>query len=282
MTAALIITLRETLEAALIVGIILAYLNKTLNKKHKKIVWYGVLAGIVLSLILAFVFETYFGGFTGRAEELYEGVAMLVAGGLLTWMILWMLGQRHNIKKNLEKKAETHIEKDHPIGLFLLTFVAIAREGIETVIFLQAAVIQSGGSNTLIGGALGIVIAIILSYLLFKGIARIPLKKFFTATSILLILFAAGLVAHGLHEFQEAAVVPTYIEHLWDINPEVVTEGIYPLLHEKGAIGGLLKGLFGYNGDPSLIEVISYFAYLLFIVGLWNWIDRKKVTQKPS
>lgn len=275
--ASFIITLRETLEVALIVGILLAYLSKTLNFKHKKFVWYGVGCGIILSLILAFVFQQYLGGFEGKSEEIYEGITMLVAAGLLTWMILWMLIQRHNIKKNLESKAQAHIEKDHSMGLFLMAFVGVAREGIETVIFLQAAVIQAKDSNILAGGLLGIIVAVGLGYLLFKGIMKVNLRTFFTVTGLLLILFAAGLVAHGIHEFEEAGVIPIIKEHVWDINPAVVTEGVYPLWHEKGTIGGLLKGLFGYNGDPSLTEVLSYLLYLIIIGGAWNFIGRRKL-----
>lgn len=266
MFASLIITLRETLEAALIVGILLAYLNKTLNQKHKKFVWYGVLGGIFISLVLAFIFNNYLGGFEGRSEQIYEGVTMFIAAGLLTWMILWMLKQRHSIKRDLENKAESHIKKDHYWGLFFLSFVGVAREGIETVIFLQAAALQSGG-NVMWGALLGIVIAVIVSYLLFKGLAKVPLKKFFTVTSILLILFAAGLVAHGLHEFEEAGIIPIYIEHLFDVNG---------VIDENGNFGSILKGLFGYNGNPSLLEVLSYWVYIVAIAGLWVKIDVKE------
>jgi high-affinity iron transporter len=276
MLAALIITLRETLEASLIVGIVLAYLKKTENSRHGKFVWGGVAAGLVLSVVLAFVFEAYFGGFTGKAEELYEGVAMMLAAGLLTWMIMWMLVQRAGMKAKIEDKVHAHIEGDRPWALFFLTFIAVAREGIETVLFLQAAAIAGGTEGMLTGGLMGIVVAIGASYLLFKGIAKFPLRKFFTVSSVLLIMFAAGLVAHGLHEFQEAGVVPVLAEHVWDINPAVVEEGIYPLMHEKGAIGGLFKGVFGYNGNPNLLEVLSYVAYLALISGAWMWVGRRE------
>lgn len=267
MIAALLITLRETLEASLVVGIILAYLNKTQNKKHGKFVWFGVLAGILLSVALAFIFNKYLGGFEGQAEKLYEGVTMLTAAALLTWMILWMMRQRQNVKKNLEEKVSSHIEGDHPWGLFFLVFVSVAREGIETVIFLQAAAIQAEVGGMLLGGILGIFLAIVLSFVLFKGIAKIPLKKFFTISSVLLILFAAGLLAHGVHELQEAGIVPIINEHVWDLNP---------ILNEKAGAGALLKGVFGYNGNPSLIEVLSYLGYLVLIAGVWMFIDRRK------
>ncbi|PIN79655.1 high-affinity iron transporter, partial [Candidatus Woesearchaeota archaeon CG10_big_fil_rev_8_21_14_0_10_34_8] len=99
---------------------------------------------------------------------------------------------------------------------------------------------------------------------------------FFNITSILLILFASGLVAHGIHEFQEAGLIPVIQEHLFDINPPVTEEGIYPSLHEKGTIGSIAKGLFGYNGDPSLIEVFSWLLYLVIISYSWYWIDKRK------
>lgn len=276
MTAASLITLRETLEASLIVGIVLAYLQCTHNQRYNVMIWLGVFAGVLISLILAIFFQLAFGGFEGRAEALYEGFAMLIGAGLLTWMILWMLGQRRSIRKNVEKQVEFHLENDHPWGLFFLVFVSTAREGIETVIFLQAALVHSGGAGQMFGGLLGIAVAIIISFFLFKGIVLVSLSRFFSVTSFMLILFAAGLLAHGIHELQEAALVPVLIESVWDINPVVVTEGVYPLLHEKGAVGGVFKSLFGYNGNPSFLEIMSYVLYLLGISLVWRRMDKKE------
>lgn len=268
MFSALIVTFRETLEAALIIGIILAYLNKTLNSKHKKMVWYGVAGGVAVSIVMAFVFQNYLGGFEGRAEEIYEGVTMIVAAGLITWMILWMLKQRHGLKQNLENKVQTHVGKNYYWGIALLAFVSVAREGIETVIFLQAAVIQSNEVSVFWGALLGIVFAILASFALFKGIVNFPLRKFFTVTSVILILFAAGLLAHGVHEFEDAKVLSPIVEHVWDIND---------VINEKGTVGEILKGLFGYNGNPSLLEVMSYVIYLIVIALVWRVVGRKKV-----
>lgn len=263
MSSALIITLRETLEAALVVGIILAYLSKVVNLKGRRFVWQGVFAGVIFSVVVAFVFERYLGGFEGKAEQLYEGITMMVAAGLLTWMILWMMKQRSGMRKNIESKVEAHVSKNYNFGLFLLSFVAVAREGVETVIFLQGARIQAeaGGQQILVGAVLGIFAAIVISYLLFKGIARISLRKFFMVTTLLLVLFAAGLMAHGVHEFQEAGLA-TYNEHLWDLNS---------ILNEKSMPGEFLKHVFGYNANPSLEEVVVYFAYL---AGMW-WVSRR-------
>ncbi|PIR55524.1 high-affinity iron transporter [Candidatus Peregrinibacteria bacterium CG10_big_fil_rev_8_21_14_0_10_36_19] len=265
MFAALIITLRETLEVALVVGIVLAYLKKTINGKHQSFVWGGLFAGVVVSALIAYVFEKYFGGFEGTAEQIYEGVAMFTAAALLSWMILWMLEQRRKIKEELEKKVSVHIEKDHPIGLLSLVFVSTLREGVETSIFLKAAILSGGSDGTVLGAVSGILIALAVSYVLFKGFARVPLKTFFTITSVILILFAAGLFAHGIHEFQEAGVFPIYIEHLWDINN---------FLDENGSFGGVMKGVFGYNGNPSLLEVVGYFGYLV-LIAFYSFLRKK-------
>ncbi len=273
MISSFIITFRETLEAALIVGIILAYLAKTKRQKYNNIVYIGIVSAIIASIIGAFLFNTLTSGFTGRAEEIFEGIAMLFAAFLLTFMILWMLKQRH-IVIDLHKKVDKEIDRQHKAGLFFLVFISVLREGIETVIFLGAASFIATTENSTIGAILGILVAIMLGYLIFVAGKKVNLKKFFNITSILLILFAAGLVAHGIHEFQEAKILPTYIEHLWDINPPINIDGSYPKLHENGAIGSIAKGLLGYNGNPSLIEVLSYIAYLVLIILLWRNIDR--------
>ena len=116
-------------------------------------------------------------------------------------------------------------------------------------------------------------ITLVLGYFIFVGSKKINIKAFFNATSVILVLFAAGLTAHGVHEFQEAKILPTYVEHVWDINPEVNPDGTYPALHENGYIGSILKGLLGYNGNPSLLEVISYIAYIVLVIILWRNIE---------
>jgi high-affinity iron transporter len=167
----------------------------------------------------------------------------------------------------------TELTQSHKFGLFSLVFIAVLREGIETVIFLGASRFAST-NNTMIGALAGITAAIFLGYAMFIGSMKINIKKFFNITSILLILFAAGLVAHGVHEFQESIIIPTIIEQVWDINPPINPGDSYPLLHEKGYIGSILKGLFGYNGNPSLIEVLSYLVYLALVFVLWRNIER--------
>jgi high-affinity iron transporter len=263
MLANFFITFRETLEAALVVGIILAYLGRTGQQRFSKSVWLGVIAGIVGSIAAAIIFNLIYGGLSGRVEEIFEGIAMLVAAVLLTWMILWMMKQEHIIQE-IEGQVAQQTAKSHPFGVALLAGVAVFREGVETVIFLSAASILAGGLN-LSGAVLGILVAIVIGYSFFQGIRRIKIKTFFRVTSIILILFAAGLVAYGIHEFQEARVLPVFIEHVYDINH---------VLDENSGPGVLLKTLFGYNGNPSLLEIISYLGYLLLVVVAWRNIER--------
>jgi high-affinity iron transporter len=273
MISSFIITFRETLEAALIIGIILAYLIKTKRQRYNNIVYLAIASAIITSIIGAFLFSSLAGGFTGTAEEIFEGTAMIFASFLITFMILWMLKQRH-IVIDLHKQVDKQIHEQHKVGLFFLVFVSVLREGIETVIFLSAASFAATTGNSLLGALWGIVAAIILGYLMFVGSKKINIKAFFNVTSIILVLFAAGLTAHGIHEFQEAKVLPTYVEHVFDINPPLNDDGSYPLMHEKGTVGGILKGLFGYNGNPSLIEILSYLSYLLLIFILYKNINK--------
>lgn len=273
-----IITFRETLEAALIVGIILSYLVKTRKEKYNNIVYLGVSFAVIASIIGAYLFNLLAGGFEGTAEQLFEGITMLIGAFLLTFMIIWMLEQKH-IAAELHKKVDKEIDEKHRAGLFSLVFISVFREGIETVIFLRAAASLENGTS-IFGALSGILAAVVLGYIIFVVGKRVNLKLFFNATSVMLILFAAGLTAHSIHEFEEAGVLPSIIEHVWDINPPVNADGTYPLLHERGAIGSIAVGLFGYNGNPSLLEVISYIAYILIVAIL---IRTKRFKEKdPS
>ncbi len=268
MLISFIITFRETLEAALIVGIVLSYLIKVDSKQYFKYVFYGIIGGIAFSIAGAYIFNHFLGGFEGKSEEVFEGITMLAGAFLITTLIIWMMKQR-NIALNIEKKVSAQITNSQRFGLFFLVFISILREGIETIIFLGTASISSG-ENNILGALVGILAAILIGVLLFHGALRIKIKTFFTVTNILLILFAAGLVAHGVHELQEARIIPTLVEHVWDINPALNPDGGFPSFHEKGLIGNFLKGLFGYNGNPSIIEVLSYVLYWILTLVLWK------------
>jgi len=261
MLASFLITLREGLEAALIVGIVLSVLRKLGQPERRRPVWVGVGAAVLVSIVVGLVLNALGVAFEGRGEEIFEGIAMLLAAGVLTWMIFWMQRQGRQVKAELERDVRQAVSAGSAWALFSLAFVAVVREGIETVLFMTAAAFSATLAQTLIGGLLGLVVAVVLGWLLFAAGKQLNVRAFFRGTSVLLILFAAGLFAHGVHELQEAGLVPVIVEHVYDINP---------IMDEKGTVGTFLKALFGYNGNPSLLEMISYVAYFV-IIGVVNW-----------
>jgi high-affinity iron transporter len=264
--AALLISLREGLEAALIIGIVLGYVVRTGQGEHVRSVWAGVLAAIVTSVLIALGIQAVGAELEGRAEGIFEGTTMLLAVGLLTWMIFWMRAQARGLKGTLEKEVQAASVSGHAWAVSGVVFLAVFREGVETALFLSASAFAADGGGTLAGAVLGLGLAAALGWFLFASTVRLDLRLFFTLTSVLLLLFAAGLLAHGVHEFQEVGLLPLTIEHVWDTNA---------LLDESSLPGELLSALFGYNGNPSLLEVISYATYWgLVLTGLRNWSNR--------
>ncbi len=263
MLESFLITSRETLEASLVVGIVVSYLNRTDNKHYKKTVGYGIAAGILASLIAAFLFIRLAGDFQGRAEQLFEGVTMLIGAFLLTTMILWMMRQRQ-VTQKIHSRVEQHLQQENKLfshfGIFVLIAVAIIREGVETVIFMSA-INYSRGAVSFIGASLGILVAVVAGYLVYIGSKKINLKKVFTISSILLILFAAGLMVRSSGEFEEAGLVSGIVAPLFDLNPIITQESFF---------GSFLHGFLGYVAAPSLLQAIVYVLYLAIIFYLYR------------
>jgi high-affinity iron transporter len=269
-----LLSLREGIEAALIIGILLGALRQMRRAELSSSVWVGVISASLLS-VLASIFLTVLGlSLEGRTEQIFEGITMLLAASVLTWMIFWMSRQSRNIKGELESGVHRAAFEGGKRGLFVLAFLAVLREGIELALFLAAAVFASDVQQTLIGTFLGLGTAILLGWSLFATTVRLDLRRFFRVTGFLLILFAAGLVAHGVHEFNEAGLLPAVIEHVWNVNP---------ILDEASTLGSMFAALFGYNGDPSLTEVIAYLAYFITIfIGLRLSNQRAEEAVQPQ
>ncbi len=264
-----LLSLREGIEAALIIGIVLGALRQMRRTDLSSAVWLGMIGATILS-VLAGVLLTAIGlSFDGQSEQIFEGVTMLLAAGILTWMIFWMSRQARNIKGELESGVNKAAFEGGKRGLFILAFLAVFREGIELALFLVASVFASDVQQTLIGAFLGMGTAILLGWSFFATSVRLDLRRFFRVTGFLLILFAAGLVASSVHEFNEAGVIPAVIEHVWNVNP---------ILDENATLGSMLKALFGYNGNPSLTEVLSYFIYFVAIFFGLRLADRRAET----
>jgi high-affinity iron transporter len=252
MVAAMLLAFREGLEAALILGIVLGVLRRIGRPEQEKVVWLG--AGLAALASLAAGLGLYALGvsFQGRAEQIFEGLAMLLAAGVLTWMIFWMNRKGREIEAELEEDVRRAARGEGNWALFSLAFLAVFREGIELALFLTAATFTATAAATLVGALIGLAAAVLAGWLIFATTSRLNVQMFFRVTSILLIFFAAGLVAHGVHELNEAGLIPAVVEHVWDTNP---------LLDESSGLGQILKALFGYNGNPSLTEVVAYFGY---------------------
>jgi len=269
MAAAFLITLREGLEAALIIGIIFAYLAQTGNRRHFAKVWLGVGMAVVVSLAVGAGLFLTLGELSGRGEEIFEGIAMLIAVLVLTYMVIWMKRQAVNIKGHLEAKIKSALAVGSAMAMASLAFIVVVREGIETALFMLGVVTSTDPTAAVVGGLLGLTIALAIGYAGYKGARWLNLRIFFNYTGVLLIIFAAGLLAHGIHEFQEAGILPVVIEQVWDTNG---------FLNENVGLGSFLKAIFGYNGNPELVEVSLYFGYLA--LALWYFFGVARGSEK--
>ena len=267
---AALLTTREGLEASLIVGIVLAYLARTGNRDSFGVIWVGTAAAVAVSIASGAALFFTVGELEGRSEQIFEGTAMFSAVAVLTWMIFWMRKQAMNIKSELEARLAGALAAGSALGLAAVVFFAVLREGWETALFLFAISESSSPLSTGIGAVVGLVVSISLGIALYMGSRRLNLRQFFTVTGVLLIVFAAGLLAHGIHEFQEAGLLPLTVEHVWDTNAVV---------NEDGDVGRFLTALFGYNGNPSLLEVVAWATYL--VTALWFFL-RPLVSGGPT
>lgn len=265
MLAAVLLAFREGLEAALIVGIVLGALNKMGARQRQRSVWLGVGLAAWLSFGVA-VGLTFIGiELDGIAEQIFEGATMLIAAGVLTWMIFWMQYQGRRMKGELEAEVRQALVGGAGWGLFGLSFIAVFREGVETALLLTANAFNSSATDTLIGTLIGLALAVGAGWLLFATTVRLNTRQFFRVTSVVLIVFAAGLVAHGIHEFNEAGLIPAVVEHIWNTNR---------IVPQESQLGSVLTTLFGYNAMPSLTELLGYVTYFVVV-----WLGARRLDQ---
>jgi high-affinity iron transporter len=202
---AFIVTLREGFEASLVLGLILAYLVKTGQHGHyARHVWIGTAAALAASVLIGTTLFIAVGELEGTAETLFEGTAMILAASVLTWMVFWMRKQSRTIGGHIRAQVQDAIYSGSAIALATVAFVAVAREGIETALFLFAATSESSPVTTVIGGMLGLLGASMLGVLFYRGAIKINLRSFFTVTGMLVIGLAAYLLFNGIHEIGES------------------------------------------------------------------------------
>ena len=256
MLAALLLTLREGLEAALLIGITIGVLRRLGKQELRSFVWIGVGAAVVVSLVAAVGLQAFGARLEGASEASFEAATMLLAAGVLTWMILWMQRQGRQVRTALEAEVETAVQRNQRLGILLIAFTAVLREGVETGLFLTAAAMTAEATEILTGALLGLTAAVGVGGALYAATVRLNLRRFFQITGILLMFFAAGLVAHAVHELNEIGLIPSMIAPLWDLNHVV---------DEASALGEASKALFGYNADPSLTEALAYLTYFALL-----------------
>ena len=250
--SALLLTLREGTEMALVVGIVLAYLGQVKAPAAQRWVWLGVAAAAAVSLVFLAVLNTLDREFEGATEQLFEGGTMVLAACFLTWKILWMSRNSRSLKRELQRGVSAALQRGGAAwGLFLLVFFAVVREGVELALLLFAA----PGQGKLLGSALGLAGAVGIGVLIYAFGRRVDLRTFFKVTTILLVVFAAGLVSHAAHEFAEAGLLAG-IEGpvLWSTRAS---------LPEDEGLGAILRSLFGYADSPHAIEIVTYIGYFV-------------------
>jgi high-affinity iron transporter len=257
MLPSFLLTLREGFEAALVIGIIFGALRKMNRSESGRVVWAGVGVAVGVTFLAAVLMDLAGAELEGTNEAIFEGVAMLLAATLLTWMILWMQSQSKGMKTNLETKIRQAVAQQGQLALFMVAFLAVVREGLELSIYLLAARYASDLVDTLVGTGFGLAFAAVLGWVIFASSRRMSLQRFFQITNFFLLIFAAGLVGQGMSALNSAGWIPAIVAPVWNLNN---------ILPESSLFGQALKSLFGYNAAPSLTAVLAYSAYLAVLI----------------
>jgi high-affinity iron transporter len=266
-----LIGLREGFEAALVVSILIAFLVKTGDRKALKWVWAGVGVAVALSVGIGFALTYGTANMDFETQELVGGGLSILAVALVTGMIFWMRGTARTIAAELRGKLSDAVRLG-PLAVIFVAFLSVGREGIETSLFFYAAV-QTAGTGTsqpLIGFVIGIAVAVVLGFLLYRGAVRLNLTKFFTYTGIALVVVAAGVLAYGLHDLQEAAFLPGLNTLAFDLSGPVPESSWY---------GTVLKGIFNYSERTTVLQAIAWVAYVAVVLTIFLWPRKKSVAQ---
>ncbi len=269
MLTVFLIMLREGLEAALVVGIVIGYLVKIGRRDALRWVWLGIAAALAVSLALGILVFVTIGDLPAAIQEPIEGLAALFAVGVLTWMLFWMRRQGRALKGELEGQLQAALQAGSTAALVGLAFVAIVREGLETALFLLALFRSAAASGELsaglpIAGLAGLLAAVGLGWAIVGGAIRLNLRRFFSLTGVVILFVAAGLVASAIGAFVDAGWLPASA-------PAINLAGVLP---ETSPVGALLAGLVGYRAQPTALQLAGYFGYLVPVLSLFVAGDR--------
>ncbi|MGW1709662.1 iron uptake transporter permease EfeU [Streptomyces sp. NPDC002206] len=267
-----LIGLREGLEASLVVCILIAYLVKTGNRRQLPPLWAGVALAVALSLAFGALLQFGSSTLTFRAKETLGGTLSILSVALVTWMVFWMRRTARHLKSELQDKLDAALAVGTG-ALVVTSFFAVGREGLETSLFIWTAVQATGdGIRPLIGALLGLATSVVLGWLFYKGALRINLAKFFRWTGAMLVIVAAGVLAYGVHDLQEANFLPGLNHLAFDISTTIPPDSWY---------GTLLKGVFNFQPDPTLLQVIVWVLYLLPVMAFFLAPERTRPAPQP-
>ncbi|GAA1962793.1 iron uptake transporter permease EfeU [Amycolatopsis minnesotensis] len=263
-----LIGLREGLEAALVVSILVAFLVKTERGHALRWVWLGIGAAVVLSVAVGAILTYTTAQLSFEHQELLGGGLSIIAVAFVTVMIFWMRKAARTIAAELRGKMDEALDVG-PLAVLLLSFLAVGREGLETAVFFYSTVqtAQQGTTQPLIGFAVGILVAVALAYLLYRGAVRFDLGKFFKITGVLLVFVAAGVLGYGLHDLQEAAFLPGLTTLAFDASNAIPETSWY---------GVLLKGIFNYSQQTTVLQAVAWVAYVAIVLPLFLRPTRKR------
>jgi high-affinity iron transporter len=250
-----LIGLREGLEASLVVCILIAYLVKTERRDALRPIWIGIAVAVLIAMGFGCALEFGSQELTFQAQEALGGSLSIVAVGLVTWMVFWMRRTARHLKAELHGRLDAALAMGTG-ALVATAFLAVGREGLETALFVWASVhaASDGTPRPLIGVALGLATAVLLGWLFYRGALRINLAKFFTWTGGMLVVVAAGVLAYGFHDLQEADWIPGLTNQAFDISGAIPPDSWY---------GTLLKGVFNFQPDPTVLQVTVWLLYLV-------------------
>jgi high-affinity iron transporter len=253
MLSTFIIALREGLEAALIVGILVAYLVKSERTNHLRALWTGVALAITASLALGAFLSYTSAELSEKGEELFAGTTSFVAVGMVTWMVFWMKRTARGLRDELHGKAEVAVASG-AVAMGTLAFFAVAREGLETSLFLYTHFKTVGAFSTAtLGLVLGLALSVGLGYGIYNRSVKLNLSKFFTYSGVALIVVAGGVLSYGIHEFQEFGILPGPDAFAWDITSWMPKESF---------VASLLGGTIGFDTTTSWLQLFAWAAYL--------------------
>ena len=262
MIANLLIALREGLEAALVVSIIVAYLVKTDRRDALPKLWIGVGLATLIPLVAGAIMTWGPKTLSFQGQEILGGTLSFVAVGLVTWMIFWMGKNARELKGELEGSLSKALAEDGSgWGVVWIAVVAVGREGVETALFVWATVrssIETSIMQTTVGVVTGLVIAIVLGVLIYQGAVRINFRIFFATTGYFLVVVAAGIVAYGIGDLQEAGVLPGIMSHAWDLS-SYLPASTSPLHW----LYVLLQAMFQFNLQPTVLQVVGWWVYIV-------------------